>query len=288
MPFVLPFIVHAHHIYVLVLLALLLMSAFQHPDPTAPTFQLPGLLPSAIPPLHTASPLLTSLLEQTRTSLQETCPHYTPHIYSEISLTPSQEGRFRHLRGPSDQMYLFVTTTREIADQLPDLFNTLLVLTHYLGPQHVAFSILEGPSDDCTPQALETILTPTLLEMGVPRDQILFDLRQPPIEWGRVHRIETLAKLRNQAMSPLWSHVYSKSTGTVAGADIGPFESRVKAVVFFNDVFMCARDVLELLHQHVVNGAGLTAGMDWYQKRPAFYYDIWVGRTVRCCPETYN
>ena len=71
-------------------------------------------------------------------------------------------------------------------------------------------------------------------------------------------------------MSPLWKR----------GWDV------TVAVVFFNDIYMRAGDVLELLHQHVKAGekegseTGATSGMDWYQKTPEYYYDIWVGRTV--------
>jgi hypothetical protein len=43
---------------------------------------------------------------------------------------------------------------------------------------------------------------------------------------------------------------------------------------------------LELLHQHVkaeeASGqeTGITSGWDWYERSPAHYYDVWVGRTV--------
>jgi len=40
------------------------------------------------------------------------------------------------------------------------------------------------------------------------------------------------------------------------------------------------------LHQHVkaeeASGqeTGITSGWDWYERSPAHYYDVWVGRTV--------
>ena len=51
-------------------------------------------------------------------------------------------------------------------------------------------------------------------------------------------------------------------------------------MVFFNDVYLHAADILEVVYQHVKNGAGITTAMDWWKKRPEYYYDIWVGRTV--------
>jgi alpha-1,3-mannosyltransferase len=86
-----------------------------------------------------------------------------------------------------------------------------------------------------------------------------------------------LAGLRNKAMEPLWDDRNG------VGRDIG-------AVVFFNDVYMKARDVLELLHQHVKaeeqsgQETGITSGWDWYERSPAHYYDVWVGRTVSRSP----
>ena len=106
---------------------------------------------------------------------------------------------------------------------------------------------------------------------GVHPDDIVLRTDAPKVEWDSVHRIEKLAELRNEAMSPLWKRGWDDTV----------------AVVFYNDVFLRARDILELLHQHVKAGelegkeTGATSGMDWYQKTPEYYYDIWVGRTVR-------
>jgi hypothetical protein len=48
-----------------------------------------------------------------------------------------------------------------------------------------------------------------------------------------------------------------------------------------NDVFLKASDVLEVLHQHKKSGAGISTAWDWMERRPEYYYDVWVGRTVR-------
>jgi alpha-1,3-mannosyltransferase len=78
-----------------------------------------------------------------------------------------------------------------------------------------------------------------------------------------------LAVLRNEALAPLW-HGWEDTT----------------AVVYFNDVFLNPTDILELLHQHFRAGeaagreTGITSGLDWWKKKPEYYYDVWVGRTV--------
>jgi len=167
---------------------------------------------------------------------------------------------------------MLVTTIRQIQSQLPDLLNTILILTTFLGPERVSFSFLEGPSDDCTSDVLENVLRPLLLSLGVPDSHIGLQTRAPHIDFNRHNRIEILAELRNRAFAPLWDEEN-------VGKD-------VVAVVAFNDVYLRAGDVLELLHQHLMAGkqseveTGITTGMDYLERWPEWYYDIWVGRTV--------
>ena len=101
----------------------------------------------------------------------------------------------------------------------------------------------------------------------------MLQIREPPIDFGRHNRIAVLAELRNRAFEPLWQ------SDNQAHHDL-------VAVVAFNDVYLRAVDVLELLHQHIVAGqvsgkeTGITTGMDYYERWPEWYYDVWVGRTV--------
>jgi alpha-1,3-mannosyltransferase len=160
---------------------------------------------------------------------------------------------------------MIVTTIREIQSQLPDLLNALVVLITFLGPNKLSFSILEGPSGDCTATALENTLGPTLLGLGIPPNQLHLVTRESKIDFGQHNRIEVLAELRNRALSPLWSATKKE---------------KVDAVVFINDVYLKASDVLEVLYQHKKSGAGISTAWDWMERIPAYYYDVWVGRTV--------
>jgi len=261
-------------------------------DQFSTSFQLP---PPPSAQLSTTEILLQQQLDQLRERLLEVCPAAPEPIYAKPLLTKSQEERYRHLqnlgdghskhgheymaakRAPSRRKrgsrYMLTTTIRQIQDQLPDLLNTILVLTMFLGPNKLSFSILEGPSSDCTPEVLEQVLQPLLLSLGVPASSIRMKTRESKIDFSNHNRIEVLAELRNKALEPLWDDRNG------VGRDVG-------AVVFFNDVYMKARDVLELLHQHVMaeeaSGleTGITSGWDWYERSPAHYYDVWVGRTV--------
>jgi len=261
-------------------------------DQFSTSFQLP---PPPAAQLSTTELLLQQQVDDLREKLLEICPEAPEPIYVKPLLTKSQEERYRHLqnldggnrrneheymaakRAPSRKRkgsrYMLTTTIRQVQDQLPDLLNTILVLTMFLGPDKLSFSILEGPSSDSTPEILEQVLQPLLLSLGVPASSIRIKTRESKIDFSNQNRIEVLAGLRNKAMEPLWDDRNG------VGRDIG-------AVVFFNDVYMKARDVLELLHQHVKaeeqsgQETGITSGWDWYERSPAHYYDVWVGRTV--------
>jgi hypothetical protein len=109
-------------------------------------------------------------------------------------------------------------------------------------------------------------LQPLLLSLGVPSRRIRIVTDSPAIDFNNGNRIEILANLRNDALQPLWQ---DSALGT-----------NVKSVVFFNDVYLKAEHILELLYMHQVNGAGMTAAWDWYKREPAYFYDVWVGRTA--------
>lgn len=120
----------------------------------------------------------------------------------------------------------------------------------------------------------ETLL-PILKKLGVADSDIALETDRPEVDFSTRNRIQALADLRNEALAPLWTKGWGESTA---------------AIVYFNDVYLRARDVLELLHQHVRAGevdgreTGLTSGLDWWSRHPQYYYDIWVARTVSYPP----
>jgi alpha-1,3-mannosyltransferase len=245
----------------LFLTSLLLISSYHRPTPTAPGFIFPGLLPSTFKDLLDTSPNVV---------------YPSPHLRRE------QERRYAHLRQPvipgstrlkdRHAKYLFVTLTRNIEAQLPDLLNTIVMLVSFLGPDRVRFSIYEGPSSDSTPTVLRTTLVPMLRRLGVPDSEVVVETDRPQVDFNQKNRIEALAELRNEALAPLWTKEgWGESTA---------------AVVYFNDVYLRAGDVLELLHQHLRAGeavgkeTGVTSGIDWWKRHPEYYYDVWVARTV--------
>lgn len=196
-------------------------------------------------------------------------------VFPQPALTQAQTKRYSHLRRKGDNgVYMFTTITRQIEDQLPDLINALLVTVDFLGPENVAFSFLEGPSTDMTPTVFDEILMPLLKTLKVPAHRTRIFTNSTKIDFNSGNRIELLANLRNEALKPLWE------TTAIQKGSGGLFGENVKAVVFFNDVYLKAEHFLEMLHMHVGNQADISTAWDWYRRNPAWYYDVWVGRTV--------
>ena len=89
-------------------------------------------------------------------------------------------------------------------------------------------------------------------------------------------RVPHLAHLRNKVLEPLFTANAQESNKNK------PFTT----VVFMNDIFHCASDILELLHQHREQKADMACGFDFFSdwvRSPVLgqeFYDTWVARTI--------
>lgn len=189
-------------------------------------------------------------------------------VYAAPWLSREQEDRYAVItKSPQKGTHsriMIATITRDITSQLPDILNAIAVLVHFLGPNSLSFSILEGPSSDATPHILNRVLRPLLRDLGVPDSVVRIETDAPKIKWDEVNRIEALAELRNKALAPMLDRSFG---------DVGP-------IVFLNDVFLHASDILELLYQHRLSDASITTAWDWMERDPAYFYDVWVARTI--------
>jgi len=107
-----------------------------------------------------------------------------------------------------------------------------------------------------------------LLFLGVPPKNINIQTHLPKVDWEQYHRIDLLAKMRNEGMKPLYDTAPSGLT-----YDGKPWS----AVVYYNDVYLSGTHFLELLHQHYMQDADMTCGWDHAGK---WFYDGWVGRDM--------
>jgi alpha-1,3-mannosyltransferase len=210
------------------------------------------------------------------------------------------ETRYSHLRASRWEWerkakYFFAMDLRQCVGLLPRLLGSLVEAIRFLGPKYCAVSIIEGNSDDGTLEVLE-LLADELKRLGVP-----YYLRSSAVNPNEAHRIERLALLRSMALEPItgiptpddFPAVASTpdeaaKTGGKDDKDLslrrGPrLElSKDATVIFVNDVAACAEDLLELVHQRVVQSADMTCAMDWSHPgggRP-FFYDVWVSRAL--------
>jgi hypothetical protein len=169
---------------------------------------------------------------------------------------------------------LFAAILHNSGGLAPNLIAQVLRLALLLPPGRLAVSIYESGSNDLSRQWL-SLLRMLLLPLGVPHNVTLGGALAPRVrkEGGRV---AYLAALRNAALEPFLSGAAGEaaapstagaaaggalrlpSAATSAATDAGPW--RPDAVVFANDVFFCAEDVLRLL----AHGADLACGLDFY------------------------
>jgi alpha-1,3-mannosyltransferase len=186
---------------------------------------------------------------------------------------------------------------------LPTFFQEFPAVVEKLGREHVYVSIYENGSEDKTPEMLQLCTSPRHISIYIPlmlsivlyavlgvvwsgrcrtryavSDMLtLMNVSHTVVSRGRNeyshkengHRINVLAALRNAAMEPLLS-------GTAARALGAPLDD----VLWINDVFHCAADVLEVVYQRVVQGADQACAVDWAGWGDHVIYDRWVLRTM--------
>jgi alpha-1,3-mannosyltransferase len=196
-------------------------------------------------------------------------------------LTKDQQNRFQHVRALWDEekgewdeverRWMMVTVCRQVAGQslrrprgsiLTDRYAGGLVrhvdgVGRFLGPRVLGIFALgrrvgrwqvslepfwrSRTSANCgSGIILSGAMRTHLLNIGVPPANIHIRTLLPPIDWEGHHRIELLADMRNAGMKPFYD---SLPSGT--SPDGNPWTG----VIFYNDVYLGAGHVLELMHQ---------------------------------------
>lgn len=173
---------------------------------------------SAYPPQNiwsespSAQGRLNQSLEAASGLVDLTCPGLTQDLFEEPRLNLEQQKRYAHLKHSprlsrteqADSKFMFVAVLKDVQHILPDLINTFIVLTTFLGPDKISFSIEEGPSSDCSPSLIEHVLVPTIIEMGVAPSDIAIHTRSQGNDWN--NRVEqTSYRIARRAQK--WCHV---------------------------------------------------------------------------------
>jgi alpha-1,3-mannosyltransferase len=182
------------------------------------------------------------------------CPVPTHNRYNYLKPTPSSTS-------PKPK-YFFALDLYACAPLLPRLLGSIIETIRFLGPSNCELSIVEGRSHDGTYEILHSLI-PELAALNVTYHFTTNTI--DPKAGSGVDRVEALAILRNQALHPLSSSPESYSPDTT--------------VLFINDVALCMEDILELIHQRILQHADMTCAMDWIYGGATFY-DVWVSRAL--------
>lgn len=158
--------------------------------------------------------------------------------------------------------FFFALDLTQCLDLLPRLMGSIIETIRFLGPENCALSIVEGNSNDGTPEVLAALRT-HVEAMGT---EYYFETSSVNPKAGE--RIEGLAALRNLALQPMLD-------------DRRRYSGEKTTIIFLNDVAACMEDILELAYQRVHLEADMSCAMDWtYLGRDPTFYDVWISRTL--------
>ncbi|KIJ30159.1 glycosyltransferase family 69 protein [Sphaerobolus stellatus SS14] len=152
---------------------------------------------------------------------------------------------------------------------LPNFINEIHKVVAFMGGHRFYFSVWENGSKDRTPKLL-MLLEKTLIDLGVSYKFIVHGSSKPPNKEGS-RRIVELARVRNDALEELYNGVAAAKMGIKA----------FDMVLFMNDIIWCASDMLEIINEHMHQGADFTCATDWGGR---VVYDRWVARTINGHP----
>ncbi|KAL6073731.1 GT44 domain-containing protein [Balamuthia mandrillaris] len=154
---------------------------------------------------------------------------------------------------------------KDAAHLLPSMVLQLTSAMRLVGTQRFFLSIFESDSIDQTVPLLHK-WGDLLSDLGVAH---FFAHGRDVVRRKEEHRIHFLSTVRNLALEPLRVHQRANF--------------RYDRILFLNDIFFCAADVLELLHQSFQQKADMTCAVDHtYDNNleEITFYDTWVARDV--------
>ncbi len=179
-------------------------------------------------------------------------------------------GQIQPIRSQKHFIVILLHNSQHLFDHWNTEFIRFIELIGDISFSNIFVSIHESGSTDNTPVLL-TGLKDRLQQMGIKID-IETSLEPDPYQqsdsYTQSDRIEKLSYLRNRALRRLISSdiVYDN-------------------VVYVNDVFFCATDLLTLVVSSTSNDADVTCSVDMFTKvvnkaQVPSFYDIWVARDL--------
>jgi len=172
----------------------------------------------------------------------------------------------------SDSSYFFAANFFNNEDIMDHWFTEFIKLAGIIGSNRVFLSVYENDSKDNT-SALLQVFVSKLNKLGVPH-RIISENNQLRRNYGG--RIEYLAVVRNRALAPLLDFVQNGTMFADNEYTTSLFASKHSRVVFINDIYFKAIDMIRLIGTHNQN-YDIACGMDFYTQ----FYDHYATRDVR-------
>jgi len=179
---------------------------------------------------------------------------------------------FRNKVAFSDSVYFFAANFYNNEDLMPHWFREFVKLASIIGHNRIYLSVYENDSRDNSGVLLQAFCK-KLDTLGIPH-RIVTEKN-----YLRRHypgRIDYLAVVRNKALAPLLEFVNNGTKFADSGYTSSLINSKHSRVVFINDIYFKAIDIVRLIGTHGHN-YGVACGLDFYSQ----FYDHYVTRDIQ-------
>lgn len=192
------------------------------------------------------------------------CPSSVGSRYSQLREVADTSGQVR---------YFFALSMGESARVISRMMSTVVEAIRFFGPEHCAVSIVVEKSDDGTSEILAE-LKPRVEAIGA--RYFLNEVRPIARNLTDLDKDKHVAELRNKVLEPL------KVQGDGARGlmdDLAGVYSPEALVIVVDQIALCPEDILELVFQHVRQGASMACPLAWTGNGTQ-YGDFLVSRSL--------
>ena len=226
-------------------------------EPVVPN---PKSIEHTVSPVSNSTPVnVDSLFDELSHRFQDSISRGPPNHQCTSPSDSPYNSRYAHLASRTGKL-LIAVDLHYSAHILPSLSRSILDAIFFIGTDRVIVSIFENGSGDGTDRGmahLAAILSHANVSHVITSDSASTNWRDG------VDRIKQLSVFRNIVLEPLYS------------------SPEVETVLFINDVYTCATDILELLHQRIIQDAHATCGLDYRWQCPRVSWFGAIGPKVR-------
>jgi alpha-1,3-mannosyltransferase len=192
------------------------------------------------------------------------CPSSVGSRYNQLREKANTSGQVR---------YFFALNMGESARVISRMMSTVVEAIRFLGPEHCAVSIVVEKSNDGTNEILAE-LKPRVEAIGARYS--LNEVKPIARNLTDLDKEKHVAHLRNKVLEPL-----KVQGGGARGLmdDLAGVYSPEALIIFVDQIALCPEDILELVFQHVRQGASMACPFAWTGNGTQ-YEDLLVSRSL--------